>query len=364
MNTKRTALGVAVTGTAAGIVGLVVMALPASAGGTPPPLPPISAEALVQSVLSTHVPAMSGTVSVKENLGLPIPILPSGGSDGVAARVYSDGTGKGRISLTKQMSETTIVEDGSTLWIWDSADKSVRKMPHDAAAKPAPSTQELADPASAAQKIVSAIQEDSTVAVDGTAQVAGRSAYQLVLTPKPTEKTLLREVRVAIDSELRMPLRLEVLGNGQADPALRIAFTEFSPGAQDASLFQFSPPAGAKVTEAKPGDQKPDPKAAQDLLTQINPQVVGKGWDTVVVGKVPANLLSGAMPGQNGRSDRGNQPDVTSLLRTFAKQVNGSFGTGWVVSTKVGTALFTADGRAALGAVPEQVLIDAIGQVK
>jgi len=359
MNTKRTALGVAATGTAAGIVGLVVMALPASAGGTPPPLPPISAEALVQSVMTTHIPAMSGTVSIKENLGLPIPLLPSGGSDGVAARVYSDGAGKARIQLTKRMSETTIVEDGSTLWIWDSADKSVRKIPHESAQRTA---EEMADPATAAKQIVSAIQEQSTVSVDGTAEVAGRPAYQLVLTPKPTEKTLLREIRVAVDNETRLPLRLEVLANGQADPALRIAFTEFSPGAQDGNLFQFSPPAGAKVTEQKPGD-KIDPKAARDLLTQINPQFVGTGWDTVVVGKVPSDLLAKATQAQGGNGNRGNV-DVTALLRQFAKQVNGSFGTGWVVSTKVGGALFTADGRVALGAVPEQVLIDAVGQAK
>jgi outer membrane lipoprotein-sorting protein len=361
MNTKRTALAVAATGTAAGVVGLVVLAMPASAGSPPPPLPPISAEALVQSVMNhQQIPAFSGTVSVTENLGLPIPILPSGGRDGVAARIYTDGTGKARIQLTKQMSETTIVEDGTTTWIWDSADKTVRKVPH-GDLKSEHATEQLADPANAAKDIVSAIQEDSTVSVDGTAMVAGRSAYQLVLTPKPTEKTLLREIRVAVDSETRLPLRLEVLANGQADPALRIAFTEFSPGAQDGALFQFSPPAGAKVTESKPGE-KIDPKAAKDLLTQINPQFVGKGWDTVVVGKVPTDLLNKAAQG-SGQGNRGNV-DVNALLRQFAKQVNGSFGTGWVISTKVGSLLFTADGRAALGAVPEQVLIDAIGQVK
>lgn len=362
MKTKRTALAVAATGTAAGVVGLVVMALPASAGEPPPALPPVSAEALVQSVMTSKIPALSGTVSIKENLGLPMPILPSGGSDGVAARVYTDGTGKGRIQLTQRMSETTIVEDGSTTWIWNSADKSVRKVPHgDLKAEHAAAAEQLADPASAAKQIISAIQEDSTVNVDGTARVAGRPAYQLVLTPKPTEKTLLREIRVAIDSETRLPLRLEVLANGQADPALRIGFTEFSPGAQDGNLFQFSPPAGATVTESKPGD-KVDPKAARDLLSQINPQFVGKGWDTVVVGKVPADLANIAASGSGDRGDR--QVDVTGLLRQFAKQVNGSFGTGWVITTKVGTAMFTADGRAAIGAVPEQVLIDAIGQVK
>ncbi|MFL6141069.1 MAG: LolA family protein [Labedaea sp.] len=361
MNTKRTALAVGATGTAAGLVGLVLLVAPAGAGEAPPSLPPIGAQELVQSVLSTKLPALSGSVQITENIGLPIPILPTGGTDGTSARVYSDGTGKGRISLVKQASETTIVEDGSTVWIWDSKDKSVRKIPHGAEAHKQ-AAEQLADPANAAQQLVKAMQEESTVTVDGTARVADRAVYQLVLTPKPSEKTLLREIRVAIDSELRVPLRLEVLANGQSDPALRIGFTEFKPGSQDPSLFQFTPPQGATVTESTPG-QRVDPKQAHDLISQLNPQTVGTGWDTVLVGKLPAGALPGASaPG--GTAGKNGRPDVTGLLRTFAKQVSGSFGTGWVVTTKVGSLLLTEDGRAAIGAVPEQVLVDAIGQVK
>jgi outer membrane lipoprotein-sorting protein len=362
MKTKTTALSVAAVGTAAGLVGLVLVASPAGAGGAPPPLPPVTAEALVQSVLTTKVPAMTGSVEIKENLGLPIPILPSGGADGAAARIYSDGAGKFRISLNQRMSETTIVADGDTVWIWDSSDRSVRKSTHAQQDAPQNLPEKLADPASAAQQLVGAMQEDSTVQVDGTARVAGRAAYQLVLTPKPTEKTLLREVRVAVDSETRVPLRLEVLANGQSAPALQVGFTEFSPGAQDANLFKFTPPQGAKVTEVQPGEHL-DPKAARDLFNQINPQVVGKGWDTVIVGKVPAELLN-AVANSGGQNGERQNIDVTGLLRQFAKQVNGSFGTGWVITTKVGSAMFTMDGKAAIGAVPEQVLIDAIGQVK
>lgn len=357
MNRKRTALSVAATGTAAGVVGLVLLAAPAGAGAAPPALPPVSPEALVQSVLTTKVPAFAGTVQVKQNLGLPLPILPTGGADGAAARVYTDGAGKFRLSLDKRMSETTVVGDGGTVWIWDSADRSVRKIPHDANADTPKVPEQLADPSNAAAKLVAAMQADSNVAVDGTSTVAGRPVYQLLLTPKPTEKTLLREVRVAIDSELRVPLRLEVLANGQADPALDIAFSEFTPGTQDASLFQFTPPAGAKVTETKPGD-KIDPKAASDLFAQLNPQLVGTGWDTVVVAKIPADLLSGAMGGKT------DGPNAMNLIRQIAKPVNGSFGQGWVISTKVATVLITSDGRAAIGAVPQQVLIDALGHVK
>ncbi|HEU5472086.1 MAG TPA: outer membrane lipoprotein carrier protein LolA [Actinophytocola sp.] len=359
MNRKRSAIAVAATGTAAGVVGLVVLATPAGAGEPPPALPAISAEELVASVLTTKVPAMSGAVSVEENLGLPIPVLPSGDGDGTSARVYSDGAGKGRIAMAGRATETTVVADGDTVWIWNSTDRSVRKVEHgQSTAKQVP--EQLADPATAAQQLVKAMQEESTVAVDGTARVAGRPVYQLLLTPKPTEKTLLREVKVAVDAELRVPLRLEVLANGQAEPALRIGFTEFAPGAQDPALFRFDVPPGATVTEVKPGEHV-DPKAARDLFAQVNPTVVGSGWDTVLIGKVPTELLSAAAGAAGGP---GQRPDMGGLVRQFAKPVTGSFGSGWVVTTKVGAALVTQDGRVAVGAVPEQVLIDALGKAK
>src|SRR5689334_9208477 len=99
MNRKRTAITVAAAGTATGLIGLIVLAAPAGAGEAPPALPTIGAEDLVASVLNSKVPAMSGSVSVQENLGLPIPILPTGSGSDNTARVYADGTGKARIAL-------------------------------------------------------------------------------------------------------------------------------------------------------------------------------------------------------------------------------------------------------------------------
>ena len=58
--------------------------------------------------------------------------------------------------------------------------------------------------------------------------MAGRDAYELVLTPAPTERTLLREVRVAVDAEKRMPLQLTVLAAGSTEPALQVGFTELN----------------------------------------------------------------------------------------------------------------------------------------
>ncbi|MGH3761149.1 LolA family protein [Actinophytocola sp.] len=354
MNSKKTALSFAAVGTAAGVAGLVLLASPAGAGEAPPALPPISADQLVESVLSTDVPALGGSVEMENNLGLPIPGMPGSMGGGDQIRVYTDGEGRGRISVPSRGSETTVIDDGTTVWVWDSADRTVVKVPHGADHEmKTPIEGKLADPATAARDLVNAMQADSTVDVDGTARVADRPVYQLVLAPKPTERTLLREIRVSVDSETRVPLQLEVLANGQADPALKVGFTEFSDGPQDASLFKFTPPEGATVTEQKPGERV-EGKSPDELLSQLDLDTVGRGWDTVLTGTLPEEALS--MPG--GEGERG----VMDMLGSFGKEVQGDFGTGWVISSKVGTALITEDGRVAIGAVPEQVLTQALGK--
>ena len=355
MNSKKTALSFAAVGTAAGVAGLVLLASPAGAGEAPPALPSISADALVESVLTTKVPALGGSVELQNNLGLPVPGLPSAMGGGDSIRVYTDGQGRGRISVPSRGSETTVVDDGSTVWVWDSQDKTVQKMPHGADnAKNIPLEGKFADPATAARDLVNAMRAESTVNVDGTARVAGRPVYQLVLAPKPSERTLLREIRVSVDSATRVPLQLEVLANGQSDPALKIGFTEFKDGPQDANLFRFTPPAGAKVTQR---DAKTELKgqSPDQLFSQLDLKTSGSGWDTVLTGKLPSGALSTP-------SDGNANADPLALLSRFGKQVHGSFGTGWVISAKVGTALITEDGRVAIGAVPQQVLTEALGK--
>jgi outer membrane lipoprotein-sorting protein len=352
MNSKKTALSFAAVGTAAGVAGLVLLASPAGAGEAPPALPPISADQLVESVLNTEVPALGGSVEMQNNLGLPVPGLPGSIGGGESVRVYADGEGRGRISLPSRGGETTVVDDGSTVWVWDSREKTVTKVPQGAGHK-TPLEGKFADPATSARDLVDAMRKDSSVDVDGTARVAGRPVYQLVLAPKPTERTLLREVRVSVDSETRVPLQLEVLANGQSDPALKVGFTEFEDGPQDASLFAFTPPEGAKVTEEKP-DEKMRGTSPDELFSQLDLKTVGEGWDTVLTGTVPEGVLE--MPGGDGGDD------ALGLLKSFGKEVHGEFGTGWVISAKVGTALITEDGRVAIGAVPQQVLTEALGK--
>lgn len=330
------AAGVAV----AGVVGLGLLALPGGAGASPV-LPPVSPEDLVASVLQADPDAFAGTVELDNALGLPaVPGVPAAGTS--SARVWSDGDDGGRVQIPSSDGERTLVSDGTTFWAWDSAEQTV--VTGEKGAESAPDRAAV-DPTTAAAEAIRTLQTSSEVSVDGTSEVAGRAAYELVLTPAPSERTLLREVRIAVDAEQRVPLRLTVLAQGSADPAFEVGFTELAFGAQDPALFTFAPPPGATVEEApaRPeGEQRPE-------FTGAEPQVVGEGWDTVVVATAPEGA--------------GEQADeARAQIGSFGTPVSGAWGSGTLISTAVGSAILTDDGRVAAGAVPEQVLTEALAR--
>ncbi|NMH98524.1 outer membrane lipoprotein carrier protein LolA [Pseudonocardia sp. K10HN5] len=335
--------------TVAGAVGLGLLAVPAGAGAAPQ-LPPVSPEDLVSSVLSAKPGPFNGTVELDNALGLPpIPQLPQAANGTSTARVWSDGDHKGRLAVPTAQGERTIVADGTTVWSWNSADRTVTRKPEGAGDRTAPESA-MTDPSGAATQAIRKLRTTSTVSVDGTAEVAGRPAYELVLAPAPTERTLLREVRIAVDAQKRVPLRLSVLANGSSAPALQIGFTDVTFGPQDGSLFSFTPPPGATVTNA-PAEHGPQGQQGPPPGTKV----IGDGWDAVVIGKVPTT--GGSQGGAPG-AGRGNVADLAGL----GKPVSGSWGSGREITTAVATAIITGDGRIAAGAVPEQVLTEALSK--
>jgi outer membrane lipoprotein-sorting protein len=296
---------------------------------------------------------------VDTSLGLPP--LPDTGqassllSDGTSQfQVWTDGHGRERMSIPSKGGEMTVVNDGSTVWQWDSTTHTVTESHRNEANRkqPSPEAQHKTppDPATASRNIVDKLRQNSNVTVDGTASVAGRDAYELVLTPKPNERTLLREVRIAVDAQKRVPLQVEVDTNGSSDPALKVGFSQLDLSNPNPSLFQFTPPPGAKVQQQQPEQRKPQQQPTEH-------KVVGSGWDSVLVTRLPQQQPSPA------KKPGGKQPtDLRALASRIGKPVSGPWGNGWIISTRAVTALVTSDGRLAVGAVPEQVLTSAIGQ--
>ena len=131
-----------------------------------------------------------------------------------------------------------------------------------------------------------------------------------------------------------------------------MGFTSLDPTTPAASVFRFNPPPGTKVTESggaiesptapgTPGqDSSSGPKGAG------SPQVVGTGWTSVVVAKVPAGATSGS----------GSMTRVLEALPT----VSGSWGSGHLLRGTLFSALLTDDGRLAIGAVAPKALYSAL----
>jgi outer membrane lipoprotein-sorting protein len=384
MDRRKATLGGAGIGVVAGVVGLVVLAAPAGAGAAPS-LPSTTPQALVQSVLTTSVPSMSGTVAITNNLGLPsVPGIPELANGNSQLRVWSDGTGRTRVSVPTATSEQTVVDDGTTLYSWDSSDRTVTESPapkegahHKANSAPLGTTATPTDPASLAKQLVSALQSSSNITVDGTDTVAGQPAYDLVLTPKANQRTLLREVKIAIDANKHIPLQLTVLGDNSSTPAINVGFSDLNYGPQQSSLFTFTPPPGATVTkhdESGSADKTQKDKA-QQTADQPAPKIVGSGWDTVAIITLPSGSANALPSAPSGTQDNSGMPGLSSgssskraggssplsLAREFGTPVSGSWGSGWVIGTNIGTALITSDGRVAVGLVPQQVLTEALG---
>jgi len=88
----------------------------------------------------------------------------------------------------------------------------------------------------------------ATLSLAEPERVAGRGAYVLALAPIDTA-TLVGSIRVAIDAETSLPLRVQVIPKGSVDAAIEAGFTSVDFGPVDPSIFTFTPPDGAMIKE-------------------------------------------------------------------------------------------------------------------
>jgi len=81
--------------------------------------------------------------------------------------------------------------------------------------------------------------------------VAGQPAYAVRISPSHNGG-LVGGAELAWDADHGVPLRLAVYSTQSSSPVLELAATEVSYGAVPSSVFAFTPPANAKVTEIEP----------------------------------------------------------------------------------------------------------------
>lgn len=334
-------------------------------------LPPRSAaELLVALQESTPVP-VSGTVVTRADLGLPelpMGMAPDAGPMALASgegtvRVWSDGPTRQRLALIDEAAETTVVRNGDEVWVWSSAEATATRyvLPETSGRTGEPGTLPPgvtvpSTPQDAAEMALAALDPTTEVTTSGLATVAGREAYELVLTPKDPA-TLVRDVRLFLDARTSTPLRVQVNSTRITDPAFQVGFTSVDFGTPDADLFSFTPPPGATLTEAEVARGHAHEDAARAKGQQ--PTIVGSGWSTVVVGELPADGLADlAESGSRAQDEwRDDDPAATALaLLEALPATSGQWGTGRVLAGTLFSVILTDDGRFAVGAVDPEAL--------
>jgi outer membrane lipoprotein-sorting protein len=381
----RYVVPVTVVGVAAATIGLV----PALADSGDPDLPKITAQQLIQKIAESDTEQLSGTVKISTDLGLPnLGGLESGllsgaagrGEEGSSAdptakltelasgthtlRVAADGPDRQKLSLLENAAEYSVVHNGKDVWAYDSKSNEV----YHGTASDGPAhereQQPPATPKDFAEEALKAVDGTTSVTVDGTAQVAGRDAYKLLVKPKQSGSTV-GAITVAVDARTGTPLKFTLTPASGGAAVVDAGFTQVSFAKPAASTFDFTPPKGAKVTEEKdagkdfgkefekgeaPGHAEKAPKSGEDLgKGPEGMKTIGEGWNAIATfGTGGEGVPSGEAGGEFG-----------GFIDSLGDKVTGDFGSGTVFSTRLINALVTDDGKVYVGAVTKDALVKA-----
>ncbi|MFF7469319.1 outer membrane lipoprotein carrier protein LolA [Streptomyces sp. NPDC008092] len=382
----RYVVPVAVVGVAAATIGLV----PALADSGDPDLPKITAQELIDKIAKSDVQQLSGTVKISTDLGLPdlgglesglLSGATQGGGDGSSAdptskltelasgthtlRVAADGPEKQKVSVLESGAEYSLIHNGTDVWGYDSKSNEVY---HSTAADSGKAEQHEtpATPKDFADEVLKSVDDTTSVTVDGTAQVAGRDAYRLVIKPKQSGTTV-GAISIAVDARTGTPLKFTLTPSSGGAAVIDAGYTQVSFAKPAASTFDFTPPKGAKVTEGdkagkdtgtdgwdKGGKASETPgHGSAKGLDKSGFDVLGKGWNSIAVLDTGSK---GGLPTGSGSAAGG---DLSGFLGSLGDPVSGKFGKGTVFSTRLINALITDDGKVYVGAVDKAALVKA-----
>jgi outer membrane lipoprotein-sorting protein len=329
-----------------------------------PNLPPRTAAQLLVDLQTAQLDGLSGTVVERADLGLPaLPSLLGDQSSELTSlvsgkhtlRVWYSGPDKARVSLLGTQGQSDIIHNGADTWTWNSKSGKAQHFKgsaEDSAAKgpgavPSVIPSEIPkSPQEAADLALKAIDPTTQVSIGNSATIAGRDAYELILRPRDTA-SLVGQVRLAIDAQEKVPLRVQILAKGQSNPAFEVTFTQVSFARPDDSQFVFNPPAGTKVEEVDPataagaeGQPKVDESAPGEKPRSA---VIGTGWTSVLVLRTGTPGEAAATDAEAKKAqDAINQLPLGNGGRTF--------------NSKLFSVLITDDGRILVGAVsPERL---------
>jgi outer membrane lipoprotein-sorting protein len=299
------------------VIGISVTALAFALGTGPTPPPKPLADAVHDVLSAPAVEGVSANVQLTDHLleGANLASGSNGGAgqlssspllSGASGRLWISKEGRVRLELQSEKGDTQIYYDGHTLSMYDASTNTLyRYTPsvheggtgagsgsdaetcNEGATQTClafkPVGQHETPTVAKIEEAISHLNQHANVSGATPTDIAGQAAYTVRVSPKETG-SLLGAAELSWDAVNGVPLRAAIYSSTSSSPALELAATSISYGPVEASVFEFAPPANAKVEEVTL-PHKHGSKSGQTTQGGEHPHVTtaGHGLSTIAV---------------------------------------------------------------------------------
>lgn len=254
------------------LIGAAAAALATALGTGPTPPPKPLADALHDALAAGQANPVSGVsarIELTDRL-IEGASLSSQGAPGASSnplltdatgRMWMSADGKIRLELQSEGGDTELFYDGQTVSLYDGSSNSLYRytVPKEADATPRSNDAHGVPTVAEIQETIVRIMRHANLSGAIPTDVAGQAAYAVRISPSHNGG-LVGGAELAWDAVRGVPLRLAVYSTQSSAPVLELSATEISYEAIPDSVFAFTPPPGAKVTEVAP----PQPGSPND----------------------------------------------------------------------------------------------------
>jgi outer membrane lipoprotein-sorting protein len=257
-------------------VSITALAVALSTGPIPPPKPlPEAVHDALAGANEHPIQGVSARIQFSNHL-IEGASLASGGSSGASqlassplltgasGRLWIAADGRTRLELQSENGDSQLLYDGHTVSLYDASSNTLYRYtpPQGAGEGTSPSAGGGSGSDSGAgagshnaiptvaeiQEAIAKASPNATFSGATPTDVAGQAAYTVRISPTKNGG-LIGGAELSWDAGNGAPLRAAIYSSTSSSPVIELAATEVSYGPVDSSVFDFTPPASAKVEE-------------------------------------------------------------------------------------------------------------------
>jgi outer membrane lipoprotein-sorting protein len=314
------------------------IALALGSGPTPPAKP--LAQAAHDALAAPPVEGVSASVTLTNKLVEGADLASGGGEagqlsqspllSGASGRLWIAKDGRVRLELQAEKGDTQVLYDGKTVTMYDASTNTLYRytLPADKQEGQTTGAAKDHEPPSVAkiEEAIAKLSKHADVSGATPTDVAGQPAYTVRVSPKEGG-SLIGGAELSWDAVHGVPLRAALYSSTSSSPVIELAASEISYGPVASSVFEFTPPPGAKIDEVTlPSGHESKTPPAKGAHAHPNVTTQGHGVSAVEVvesktkpGEKPLNLPEGLPKVHIGATTATELPTALGTLLSFER---------------------------------------------